>query len=93
MTNLLFIGGGDVDDMYIQWRKNNVVQSLNYHNTGYADNSSNGVINALAMMNLDTAGDYMELWLYANLGSGTTVLNHGDSTTNSRCVMGGFKIA
>ena len=92
-TNLLFIGGGDVDDMYIQWRKNNVVQSLNYHNTGYADNSSNGVINALAMMNLDTAGDYMELWLYANLGSGTTVLNHGDSTTNSRCVMGGFKIA
>ena len=92
-ANMLFLAGGDVSDMYLQWRKNNVVQSLNYHNTGYGDNTSYGVINPMTMMNLDTTGDYMELWIYANLASGTTSLDCGDSTTNSRVVMGGFKIA
>ena len=92
-TNMFFLGGRNLTDMYLQWRKNNVVQSLNYHNTGYANNTSHGVLNALAMMNLDTAGDYMELWIFANTASGTVELNYGDDTINSRCVMGGFKIA
>jgi len=92
-TNLLFIAGGDISDMYVHWYKNGTSWSLNYHNTGYGNSARQGVINAMSTMNLDTAGDYMELWLWANLSGGTTVLNHGDSTTASRCIMGGFKIA
>ena len=92
-TNLLFLGGGDLTDMYLQWNKNDVTQSLNYHNTGYGNNARYGVFNALTMMNLDTAGDFMELHIYANTASGTVELNYGDDTSNSRCVMGGFKVA
>ena len=92
-ANMLFLGGGDLSDMYLQWRKNNVVQSLNYHNAGYGNNLRYGVLNPMTMMNLDTAGDYMELWIYANTASGTVDLDMGNSTTSSRVLMGGFKVA
>lgn len=92
-TNMLFLGGGDINDMYLYWYKNGVSHNLNYHNAGYGNNLRYGVINAMTMMNLDTAGDYMEIHLFANTASGTVVLDMGNSTTSSRVLMGGFKIA
>jgi len=92
-TNMLFLAGGDVSDMYLYWYKNGVSQSLNYHNAGYGNSLRNGVINAVTMMNLDTAGDYMEVHLFANLASGTTVLDMGNDTVSSRVLMGGYKVA
>ena len=92
-TNMLFLGGGDISDMYLYWYKNGVSQSLNYHNAGYGNNLRYGVINAMTMMNLDTAGDYMECHLYANTASGTVVLDQGNDTTSSRVLMGGYKVA
>ena len=64
---MLFLGGGDLSDMYLQWKKNNVVQSLNYHNAGYGNNLRYGVLNPMTMINLETVYSQNQLSTLINV--------------------------
>jgi len=93
-TNLLFEASADIADSYLIWQKNGANWTLNYPNAGYANSNRNGSFNASTIINLDTAGDYVEIHYFGDIGSsGTTLFNWGNNTTNQRVSWCGFKIA
>jgi len=68
-------------------------QQVVYANAGYGNSLRWGTYQNNQIINLDAAGDYIELYAYADMASsGTMNLNH-NSTSIQRTNMGGYKIA
>ena len=81
-------------DGYMMWRKNGTNWALTYLNGGYGNLTRYGFSTPTVMIPLESSGDYVELWFYANIdANGTTNLNQGNTTTNNRVYLGGHKIA
>jgi len=81
------------DDMQSYLRKNgSVIQQIVFTESGYAGNRKYGNIHGTQIVNLSSAGDYIELLVYANISSsGVTNINQ-NSQSLQRTTFGGYRI-
>ena len=92
--NIFFQGSTDIGDFHMYYKINGSdTQQVVYANAGYGNSLRWGTYQNNQIINLDTAGDYVELYAYADMTSGGTMnLNH-NSTSIQRTNWGGYKIA
>ena len=92
--NIFFQATHNIGDFHMYYKKNGSdTQQVVYANAGSFNNLRYGTYQNNQIINLDTAGDYIELYAYADVASsGTTNLNQ-NSTSIQRTNMGGYKIA
>ena len=92
--NLFFQCSDVYYDAYCYWRKNGsdiiqLVQAVGPSTSGVKQ----GTFQNNCLINLDTSGDYVELFAYADVASNGTMNLNQNSLTVPRTDMGGFKIA
>tara|TARA_R100000773_G_scaffold43556_1_gene42290 strand:- start:5222 stop:5782 length:561 start_codon:yes stop_codon:yes gene_type:complete len=92
--NLCFSCSDVYYDAYVLWRKNGntdiqLVQATFPATSGV----QGGTFHNNVLINLDTSGDYVELYAYADVASGGTMNLNQNAVTQPRTDMGGFKIA
>lgn len=92
--NIFFQGSSDISDFHMYYKKNGSdTQQVVYANAGSFSSLRFGTYQNNQIINLDTAGDYVELYAYADMASGGTMnLNH-NSTSIQRTNWGGYKIS
>ena len=92
--NIFFQGSTDITDFHMYYKKNGSdTQQVVYANAGWANNLRWGTYQNNQIINLDTAGDYIELYAYADMTSSGTMLLNQNSTSIQRTNWGGYKIA
>ena len=92
--NLCFNTSDVYYDAYCYWRKNGsdtiqLVQAVGPAASGV----KNGTFHNNCLINLDTSGDYIELFAYADVASGGTLTLNQSALTQPRTEMGGFKVS
>tara|TARA_B100000902_G_scaffold377934_1_gene410669 strand:- start:551 stop:1105 length:555 start_codon:yes stop_codon:yes gene_type:complete len=92
--NIWFQGNQNVGDFHMYYKKNGTdTQQVVYANAGAFNNLRYGTYQNNQILNLSSAGDYIELYAYADMASGgQMVLNH-NSVNIQRTNMGGYKVA
>ena len=92
-VNLCFNTSDDYYDAYIYWRKNGSTTIQLVQAPGPSGvNIRSGTFQMSNLVNLDTAGDYLELFAYADVASGGTLTINQNSLSDPRTDMGGFKV-
>ena len=92
--NIFFQGSTNIGDFHMYYKKNGSdTQQVVYSNAGWANNLRWGTYQNNQIINLDTAGDYIELYAYADMTSSGTMNLNQNSTSIQRTNMGGYKIA
>ena len=92
--NIFFQGSTDVGDFHMYYKKNGSdTQQVVYANAGYGNNLRWGTYQNNQIINLDSAGDYVELYAYADMASGGTMNLNQNTTSIQRTNWGGYKIA
>ena len=92
--NLCFSCSDVYYDAYVVWRKNGntniqLVQAV----FPAASGVHGGTFHNNCLINLDTSGDYIELFAYADVASGGTLTLNQSALTQPRTEMGGFKVS
>ena len=92
--NLYFNCSDVYYDAYVYWRKNgsDIIQLVQATGPS-ASGVKNGTFQMNNLINLDTSGDYVELFAYADVASGGTMNLNQNTLAAPRTDMGGFKIA
>tara|TARA_B110000858_G_C17506474_1_gene338400 strand:+ start:18 stop:575 length:558 start_codon:yes stop_codon:yes gene_type:complete len=92
--NIFFQGSTDVGDFHMYYKKNGSdTQQVVYANAGYGNNLRWGTYQNNQIINLDSAGDYVELYAYADMTSGGSMQLNMNTTAIQRTNWGGYKIA
>ena len=94
-TNLYWQTSGDAitGEDYAYWRKNGSIKQDHFYTNTQASTNTTGVMFANQVVDLTTAGDYLELFVHFDVqNNGTTNLNQNTVTT-ARTTAGGWKIA
>ena len=91
--NLFFQGSNSLDDMHGYYRKNgSETQQVVYQNGGWANENRYGTYQNHQVIHLPNAGDYVELVIYADVGSGGTMTINQNSTSIQRTNISGWRI-
>jgi len=92
--NIFFQSTHDVGDFHMYYKKNGTdTQQVVYGNGGSFNTNRYGTYQNNQIINLANNGDYVELYAYADIASGGTMLLNQNSTSIQRTNLGGYKIA
>ena len=92
-TVLYFQGSTNPEDFHGYFRTNgSTTHQVVNSNSGYASSVRYGTFYNHQVVHLGTAGDYLELYMYANMASGGTMQINQNSTSIQRTNMGGWRI-
>ena len=90
----VFFQGSDILSLHGYFRKNGSVrQQIAYANGGWGNVNRFGTYFNHQIVNMDSAGDYLELVLYGDVSNnGTTNLNQNNPSGFQRTNMGGYLV-
>ena len=93
-TSIFFQATDTIQDAYVYFRKNGSadIQMIQQPAGPAGSNVTSGTWQNNCLINLDTAGDYIELMIYADISSGGTMNLNQNSITSPRTQMGAYKI-
>ena len=94
-TNIFFQATDTIQDAYVYFRKNGSadIQMIQQPAGPAGSNVTSGTWQNNCLINLDTAGDYIELMIYADVSSGGTMNLNQNSLSDPRTTMGAYKVA
>lgn len=91
--SLFFQGNQDVADFHGYYKINGSdTQQLVYANAGWGNNLRYGTFQNHQIIHLPNSGDYVELYMYADMASGGTMQINQNSASIQRTNMGGWRI-
>lgn len=92
-TVLFFQGNQDPADFHGYFRVNgDTTHQVVYANSGYASSVRYGTFYNHQIIHLENAGDYVELYMYADMANSGTMQINFNTTSSQRTNMGGWRI-